>query len=360
MTHAPIRIALVGTGGIARSHVRAVREQGERAELVGAVDVDAARLDEFCADHEISQRYTDMQTMLADARPQIVLIATPPHVHCDLAVQSMDAGAWVLCEKPLCASLAEFDRIQEAEARNGTYCSSVFQWRTGSGGLHLKQLIDEGALGKPLVGNVLITWYRTPEYYAVPWRGKWATELGGTTMTHAIHAIDFALWLLGDWQEVRAMIGTLDRDIEVEDVSMAQIRLKNDAMINMTSSVLSPRQASYLRFDFQKATVELTSLYGYTNENWRYSIAEGAPYAQELSQWQTLPPERPSNHASQLSVFLDCYDQNTRPPVSGDDVRGTIEFLTAMYKAAQTGKPVVRGEITPDDRYYHRWSPETN
>lgn len=348
----PTRIALIGTGGIANAHVRAVADQAGRAELVGAVDIDAERLDAFCAQHQIAARYTDVATMLAEAQPQVVLIATPPYTHCELAVQAMDAGAWVLCEKPLCASLAEMDRIEAAEARNGVYCSSVFQWRFGSGGQHLKQLITQGALGKPLVGNVLITWYRTPDYYAVPWRGKWQTELGGTTVTHGIHALDFALWLLGDWAEVRAMTGTLDRAIEVEDVAMALVRLQNGAMLNFTSSVLSPRQASYLRFDFQHATVELETLYGYDNAGWRFAIAEGAPFAQELTEWQALPTERAASHGSQLADFLASMAQGTRPVASGPDVRGTIELLASLYKAAQMGYPVTRGEITPQDPYY--------
>ena len=150
----------------------------------------------------------------------------------------------MLCEKPLCASLAEMDRIEAAELATGNYCSSVFQWRFGSGGQHLKRLIDTGDLGKPMVANILTTWYRTPEYYAVPWRGKWETELGGCSMGHGIHAMDFLLYQFGEWQEVRAMIGTLDRDIEVEDVSMAMVRFANGAMANITNSVLSPREES--------------------------------------------------------------------------------------------------------------------
>ncbi|MEX1019745.1 MAG: Gfo/Idh/MocA family oxidoreductase [Litorilinea sp.] len=360
MNQLTIRIALIGTGGIASAHVQAVADQaayksaqaGTAVELVAAVDIDAARLDAFCDKYEIAQRYTDVATMLEQMQPHVVMIATPPFTHCDLAVQCMDAGAWVLCEKPLCASLAEMDRIEAAEARNGVYCSSVFQWRFGSGGAHLKRLIAQNALGRPLVGTALITWFRTPEYYAVPWRGKWATELGGTTVTHGIHAFDFVLWLLGEWQEVRAMTGTLDRAIEVEDVAMALVRLANGAMITLTSSVLSPRQASYLRFDFQKATVELTTLYGYRNVHWRYAIAENAPYADELAQWQDLPPERAASHGSQLTAFLASRAAGERPAASGPDVRGTIEFLSSLYKAAQTGQPVQRGEIDQADPFY--------
>ncbi len=354
MANEPMRTVLIGTGGIARSHVAAVRAAGEQVDLTAAMDIDADRVRAFTETHNIPHAYTDVDTMLATEQPRLVLIATPPGTHAALAVQSMEAGAWVLCEKPLCASLAEMDRIQEAEQRTGNYTSSVFQWRFGSGGQHLKRLIDQGTLGKPLVCNSLVTWYRTPEYYAVPWRGKWATELGGCSMGHGIHAMDFVLWLLGEWQEVRAMIGTLDRDIEVEDVSMASVRFANGAMANLTNAVLCPREVSYVRFDFQKATVELTHLYSYKNADWRYTAVAGAPYAEEVAEWAAIPEDVPSSHAAQLAAFLAAMQRGERPPVSGPDVRGTLEFLAALYKSGMEGKPVLRGEITPDDPFYHQ------
>ncbi len=347
-----VRAVIIGTGGIARSHVNALRAAGTQVELVAGMDIDADRASAFCEQHEIPRAYTDLDTMLQQEEPQLVHIATPPGTHCDLTVAALEAGAWVLCEKPLCASLAEMDRIEAAEAHTGNYCSSVFQWRFGSGGQHLKQLINRGALGKPMVCVNLTTWFRSHEYYAVPWRGKWATELGGCSMGHGIHSMDFMLYQLGEWQEVRAMMGTLDRNIEVEDVSMATVRFANGAMASVTNSVLSPREVSYLRFDFQKATVELTHLYSYNNDDWQYSAAPGIS-VEELASWQQLPANAPSSHGAQLQAMLDSRARNERPPVSGPDVRGTIEFLASLYKSAITGAPVARGSITPDDPFYH-------
>ena len=354
MEQEPIRAVIIGTGGIAKSHVNAVRQANAPVELVGAMDIDAERVQAFAAEHGIPSTFTDVDVMLQTVRPRLVLIATPPSTHAALCIKSMEAGAWVLCEKPLCASLAEFDEIEKAERRTGNYTSSVFQWRFGSGGQHLRRLIDEGILGKPLVCNSLITWYRTPAYYAVPWRGKWETELGGTSMGHGIHAMDFVLWLLGEWQEVRAMIGTLDRDIEVEDVSMASVRFANGAMANMTNSAISPRETSYVRFDFQLATVELTHLYSYRNADWLYSPLPGGGNADEVTEWGQLPDDVPSSQVAQLNHFLASMAQGVRPPVSGPDVRGTIEFLASLYKSGMTGQAVRRGSITPDDPWYHR------
>jgi predicted dehydrogenase len=352
--HEPIRTVIIGTGGIAKSHLTALRQMSDKIDLMGAADIDSARVEQFTSDHAIPYAFTDVETMLRTIRPRLVTIATPPNTHADLCIQSMEAGAWVLCEKPLCASLAEFDKIAAAERRTGNFTSSVFQWRFGSAGQHLKRLMQEGALGKPLVCNSLITWYRTPEYYAAPWRGKWATELGGTSMGHGIHAMDFVLWLLGEWQEVRAMIGTLDRAIEVEDVSMASVRFANGAMANMTNSALSPRESSYVRFDFQKATVEVTHLYSYRNSDWRFSGLPGGSNADEVAEWAKIPEDVPSSHTAQLVDFLAHMERGERPAVSGRDVRGTLEFLASLFKSGMTGQAVQRSSITPDDPWYHR------
>jgi predicted dehydrogenase len=353
MTMAPVRAILIGTGNIARAHVTAVRDLDPRISLTAALDIDAARVHSFCQEHGIPHAYTDVDALLEAERPDVALIATPPGTHADLCVRCMDAGAWVLCEKPLCASLAEMDRIEATERRTGRYTSSVFQWRFGSGGQHLKRLIESNALGRTLVCNSLVTWYRGDDYYAVPWRGKWTTELGGTSMGHGIHAMDFVLWLLGEWTEVRALVATVDRAIEVEDTSMAIVRFANGAVANMTNSTLCPRESSYVRFDFQKATVELTHLYRYRNDAWRYS---GAPDvdAATVAAWAAIPTDVESGHRPQLAAFLDSLATGVRPAVSGADVRRTLEFLASLYKSGMSGLPVQRGSIRPDDPFYHR------
>jgi predicted dehydrogenase len=353
-----VRAAIVGTGNIAGAHVAALRRMGGRAEVVAAVDVDGARAGAFCTEHGIPRSYVDIAEMLAEEALDLVHVCTPPQSHRELSVQCMEAGAWVLCEKPLCASLEEMDAIEEAERATGKYCASVYQWRFGSGARHLKTLISSGELGRPLAGLCQTTWYRDAAYYQVPWRGKWETELGGATMGQGIHAMDLFLWLMGDWREVRAMIGTLDRDIEVEDVSMATVLLENGAMGSVVNSVLSPRQRTHLRFDLQEATVEVDSLYGYTNADWSYSIPDGAAHADSLARWQKIPEESLSMHAGQVADLLDCMEEDRRPSTSGAGARRTLEFITGLYKAAMTGEPVLRDSIEKGDPFYHRLNGE--
>ncbi len=343
------RVAIIGTGSIADYHIRALNELKERAEVVAAVDVIQARVEAYSQKNAIPHFYTDATEMLEKEHPDLVHIATPPNTHYDLIMRSLEAGAAVLCEKPLCTSLAELDHILALEQKTGKYCSSVFQWRFGSGGQYLKHLIQTDALGRPLVGICQTTWFRNHAYYEVPWRGKWATEGGGPTMGHGIHAMDLFLWLLGEWKEVSAMTGTLDRKIEVEDVSLATVSFKNRALGSIVNSVLSPREETYLRFDFQKASVELTALYSYTNKDWRVTPVQDTAVT---AQWQKLAQDQPAAHATQFAYLLDSLDRHVPPPASTRDVRPTFECITGIYKSAATGQRIQQGSIVEGDPYY--------
>jgi predicted dehydrogenase len=228
----------------------------------------------------------------------------------------------------------------------------VFQLRFGSAAVHLRKLMAEGVLGRPLVGLCNTTWYRSHEYYAVPWRGKWATELGGPTMIHGIHTMDLFLDLLGDWQDVRAMIGTLDRPIHVEDVSMAMVRFESGAMGSIVNAVLCPRQETHIRLDFQKATIEGKFLYAYGNGDWKMTQIREAEDERLKQRWELMPPEVPTTHGTQLAAMLDAFERGERPPVSGAEARRTIEFISSLYKSAATGCGVKRGSIAMGDPFY--------
>ena len=347
-----LKAALIGTGAIAPAHVAAIRSLPEQLDLVAVVNPDMRQAHVFCQQHQITRCYADTDAMLAAEKPDLVHILTPPALHAALTIRCLEAGAWVLCEKPICASLAELDQITEAEARSGCYAASIFQNRYGGGAQHLKALIEAGRLGRSLVGIVQTTWYRDQAYYDVPWRGKWQTEIGGTSMIHGIHEIDLALWLLGDWREVRAVMATLDRQIEVDDVMMAIVTMQDGTLLSIINSALSPHQETRLRLDFQRVSVELRHLYHYSNADWHFSPAPGQP-AQESEDWARIAIEQPADQSSQLREFLSYYAQAQRPPVSGQDLRRTMSFMTALYKAAITGQPVQNGSITRDDPFYH-------
>ncbi|MDN3027668.1 Gfo/Idh/MocA family oxidoreductase [Streptomyces sp. S.PB5] len=350
-----IRAAVIGTGAIARgSHLTALTalaEEGE-VEVVAAVDIDARAVEEFCAAGGVPHAYTDLDRMLREQRPDLVTICTPPTLHRDQTVAALRAGAWVWCEKPPVPTLADFDAVEAEEGtESGPYASIVFQHRFGSGTRHVRRLLDGKALGRPLVAHCQTTWYRDTAYYAVPWRGRWATEGGGPAMGHGIHQMDLLLDILGPWSEVRAMAGRLVHDVETEDVSTALLRFENGAMATVVNSVLSPDEVSRIRIDCERATVELTHLYGHSNDNWAITPAPGVPDA-EAAAWRDFGADVPSSHLEQLRELIASMRAGQRPRSSGADGRGSLELIAALYKSAFTDVTVKAGEIGPGDPFY--------
>jgi predicted dehydrogenase len=313
--------------------------------------VDPEQAEAFRKKAGLDRAATSVAELWEKENLDIVQICTPPAFHVDLSIQAMEAGACVLCEKPLCGSLAELHRIMDAEKRTGKWCASVFQMRYGAGTVHLQNLMKEGVLGAPLVGICHSTWYRNNAYYEVDWRGTWKNELGGPTVGHGIHAMDHFLGLLGDWSEVRADLGTLDRPIEVEDISMAIVRFANGAFGSIVNSVLSPREETYLRMDFQKATVELRHLYAYENKHWSFfpAAAQDETFAEKL---RTISEGGASNHSAQLKALAADFHRGRIPQTSGPSAEATLDLLSSIYKSALTGTPVARGSIGKGDPFY--------
>ncbi|MFC8346918.1 Gfo/Idh/MocA family protein [Streptomyces sp. NPDC057280] len=350
-----IRVAVIGTGAIARdSHLPALArlaEEGE-TEVVAAVDIDAMSVESFCAAGGIPHAYTDLDRMLREQRPDLVTICTPPTLHREQSIAALRAGAWVWCEKPPVPTLADYAAVEAEEGvESGPYASIVFQHRFGSGTRHVSRLLAEGALGRPLVVHCQTTWYRDTAYYSVPWRGRWATEGGGPAMGHGIHQMDLMLDLLGPWSEVRAMAARLVHDVETEDVSTALVRFENGAMATIVNSVLSPDEVSRIRIDCERATVELTHLYGHSNANWHITPARGVP-REEAGAWLDFGPDVPSSHREQLRELVASMRAGERPRSSGADGRTSLELVAALYKSAFTDVTVKAGEIGPGDPFY--------
>jgi predicted dehydrogenase len=168
-------------------------------------------------------------------------------------------------------------------------------------------------------------------------------------MGHGIHQFDLLLSVLGRWRRVVAMTGTRARPVQTEDVSMAVAEFEDGTLASVVNSVVSPRQTSALRFDFEAATVELQHLYGYTDADWTLTAAPG--HEEVAACWTGRPSTAPSGHADQLAAVLDALDSGEPPPVTLPDTRNTMEFIAALYASAATGRPVCRGEIGPQHAF---------
>ncbi|MCC3761505.1 Gfo/Idh/MocA family oxidoreductase [Glycomyces sp. TRM65418] len=341
----PIRCGIIGTGAIAHAHAHALTGLHGRAELAAVAEIDPDRAAAFTGRFPVPAVYGDAAAMLEKERLDLVHVCTPPQTHVPLAIAAMRAGVPVLVEKPTALSLAEMDELADVQAATGTPVLTVFQHRYGPAAVRLRRLAAAGALGRPLVATCETLWYRDDAYFDVPWRGRWEVEGGGPTMGHGIHQFDLLLSILGPWAEITALAGRLSRPTNTEDVSMALDRFKNGAMATVVNSVVSPREASRLRFDFEHATVELEHLYGYRDADWRFTPAPG--HEDLADRWNAADQtDEESGHRLQIAAVVDALAAGTEPGVTLAEARRTMEFAAATYAAAFQGRPVAAGEIT--------------
>lgn len=272
-------------------------------------------------------------------------------LHIDQAIECLDAGVHVLSEKPPALNLADFDRLNAAQAVGGAQFSCVFQHRFGDAAAAARTHLGGKDFGRPLVARCDTLWYRPDDYFDLPWRGTWDAEGGGPTMGHGIHQFDLLLHLLGPWQEVTAIASRQARATSTEDLSAALVRFENGAVATVINSLLSPRETSEIRIDCEFATVELSHLYGYATDNWTVTAAPGHEDAVSEA-WEGQPLGRGSGHTAQFLAMYDALDAGRPLPAGADSARQTLELAAAIYASAFTGEPVRRGDIVPGHAFY--------
>lgn len=337
-----LRAALVGTGSVANSHARAVAAY-PRAELVAVADLSLEKAEEFAGRYDIAAAYSDLDEMLAAEHPDVVLICTPPGPHRAQSLAAFAAGAHVIVEKPPAPSLDELDDMRAGALAADRQLAVVFQQRTGTAAAHVRGLLQSGALGRPLVAVCQTLWFRDADYFAVPWRGKWETEGGGTTLGHGIHQIDLLAHLLGDWSSVQGRLWRLDRETETEDVSTATIVFEQGVVAQLITSAVSPREASSIRIDTQKATITVDHVYGHGHENWRITPAPG--FEAEVDSWAFPDVEERSDHEPLLRDVFDALLDGEPLPATADAPARSLEIVAGIYASAASDGAVITPEV---------------
>ena len=338
-----LRCAIVGTGAVAHRQARAVQAH-PHAHLVAVTNQTREKADEFAALWGGPSVYDTLDDLLAAEHPDVVLICTPPAVHREQTVASFAAGAHVVVEKPPAPSLEELDEMRAAAAAAGRRLAVVFQQRTGTAAAHVRRLLADGVLGRPLIAVCQTLWYRDEDYFAVPWRGKWETEGGGTTLGHGIHQLDLLGHLLGDWASVQGRLWRLDRETQTEDASTATIVFRSGVVAQVVTSAVSPRQTSSIRIDTQKATVTVDHLYGHGHENWAITPAPG--YEADVDTWALPDVEERSDHGPLLRDVFDALLSGSALPSTADEPARSFELVAAIYaSAAADGALITPAEL---------------
>ena len=216
-----VKFGIIGIGNMGSAHV-SFMETLDNVELRAVCDIAPEAFQRI--PEKIRERircFTDTETFFNEADVDAVLIAVPHYFHPDLAIRALQAGKHIIVEKPIAVHKAEAERlIAEGEKHPHLVQSLMFNQRTVHAHRKIKQMIDNGDLGKIRRINWVITdWFRSQTYYnSGDWRASWRGEGGGVLLNQCPHQLDLWQWLFGLPKEVRAVVKLGKyHDIEVED-----------------------------------------------------------------------------------------------------------------------------------------------
>lgn len=348
-----IRVAIVGTGNISQAHIAAYLELKDRCQIVALVDIIPQKAKEKAARFSLDcDIYDDHHAILGRNDIDLVDICTPPYVHAEIAINALGSGKYALVEKPMAASLEECDRMMKAAEQSGKILSIIAQNRFRTPVANLKKVLDSGLAGDVRHVQVDSFWWRGHSYYDLWWRGLWSKEGGGCTLNHAVHHIDMLGWMMGLPKEVTAILSNVAHDnAEVEDLSVAILRYEN-ALAQVTSSVVHHGEEQQLIFQCDKARISapwqtyasISKVNGFPIRNEELEETLTAYYDQ-------LPPVMPEGHVGQIDDVLSAIESGRAPAIGAQDGRNTIELITAMYQSGAT-KQTVSLPIQSDNPFY--------
>ena len=343
----PVGFGIIGCGMIARFHARAVADL-RGAKVTACYDAVPAAADKL-AEELGCKSYHHLDDMLADPSVNVVTIGTPSGAHMEPAVAAARAGKHVIVEKPLDITLKRCDAIIAACEKAGVVCSTIFPSRFHESSIEMKRAVDGGRFGRLTLGDAIVKWYRSQQYYdSGAWRGTWELDGGGALMNQAIHSVDLLTWLMGPVVEVRARTGLLAHQrIAVEDVALATVEFANGAL-----GVIEATTAAYpgylkrieIHGDQGSAVMEEEDIkaWDFAKPNKRDELIRARMAEKKSTGGGAADPKAIGHHghARQFDDVLKAIKRGTAPAIDGPEGRRSVEIILAIYKSAETGRAV--------------------
>ena len=344
------RVAVVGLG-IGAAHADAFARLPDAFEVVAVADPDQERVD-FVRSFVDADGATSLDDVLARDDVDIVSLATPPFLHFDQIRTALHSGRHVVCEKPVVGSLADVDALRALERDTERWVMPIFQYRYGRGLQKLVHLVESGIAGRCHTVAIDVSWRRRDDYYAVPWRGAWATELGGLLTSHCVHAIDMATLVAGHPTQVFARTSTRINPIETEDCASVSLALPDGGFATLSATLGSAAEITRHRFVFERMSAESnTAAYENHRDPWTF-VGDDADAQAEIDAALDAFVDRSEKYKGQFARLADALAVGAPPPVTLADARASLEILTAAYRSAATGRDVALpiGTDAPDYR----------
>jgi predicted dehydrogenase len=337
MKEAPVRIGIIGTGGIAYTHARGIAEQAPSCELVAACDASEEALDRFCAEHSGTARYEGYRDLLQDRSVEAVLVALPHHLHVEACRAAFAAGKHVLLEKPIARSLDEADAIIEAAAASRRVLMVAHNQRYSPLYRTVRDLVRTDRLGTILSASIDHHQnFDRPEGHW--WRSREMVG-GGCVIGSGIHRLDLLNWYLGAPERVYAVGVSEPSRLEAEAIVSAVITFQGGVVADFSCNWAACRPPRS-----RTAGGEGFSIFGasgalYVEEKDTVQLAtRGA--AGESATVETIEIEAESAGPSMWEHFALCVRDGATPLTDGASARRALALVAAIYRSMETGGPV--------------------
>lgn len=346
----PHRVGLIGVGPGGDLHAGALallRDESGADGTPPAAVVATASSRGAGSPHWPDARSVSIDEMLADPEIDIVAICTPSDSHGSLTLAALRQGKHVVVEKPMALDAGEAEEIVHESRARGLIVSPVSQRRFEPVHQTLKAMLDRGELGRLVLAESFLHWWRDDDYYAsAPWRVHHDLG-GGSLMNQGVHNIDLLEWLVGPSRSVQAMYGTLGHDMEAEDTTVATVELAgpdgSGALgVIVTSTATKPGEPAELILRTDKGTTRID----------QDGIADWSIEGVERPDVAGGPPSGASDpaaigyssHAKQWRDVLAAIDEGRQPLLDAESGWRTVQLMTAMYDSSDEGRRITLKE----------------
>jgi predicted dehydrogenase len=361
---AKLRFGLIGCGGVGPTHAGALLRI-EDAELVAVADLIPERASELAAKLGLSKVYTSDEELIADPDIDVVCICTPSGLHAEHAIRAMRAGKHVIVEKPMEVTREACDRMVRVQRETGRKLTVISQHRFDPAAILVKEAIDSGKLGKIILADASVKWWRKQEYYDVaPWRGTWAMDGGGSLMNQGVHTMDVLQWLVGGVASVFAHTATGAHEIETEDVAVAALKFNCGAIGTLTATtaafpglparidIYGTEGSAIIEGDRLKQMV-LKNGQTFTAEDAAkdaVAVAQGgtASVKDEATRRAAFGDKKAGwgdAHRAQILDLIRAIREDGRPLLDGSAARKPVGVILAVYESARTGRQVTVADM---------------
>lgn len=330
-----LRIAVIGCGSIAKHRHIPEYASNQAVELVAFCDIVRERA-EYYANQHGGAAYTDYSELLAKEKPDAVSICLPNALHAAASIAAAEAGAHVLCEKPMAVSAEEAQSMIDAAEKNGVYLMIGHNQRYMPPHVKAKEILQQGYLGRVLTFRTSFG-HPGPERWSVDGRDSWffrkPEAYVGAMGDLGVHKSDLIRWLLDDEvSEVGAFVDTLHKEgTEVDDNATCILRMK--------SGVIGSLVASWTYYKGEDNSTVLWCENGVMKIGTHpedHIIVELRNGTVERYKVGSIAINENQTSSGVIDAFVHSLLTNTPPAVSGEEGKRSLNVILAAMKSQQT------------------------